>query len=250
MRIKLTPATPIRNQCLVLVGGSGDTAENLTPLTDALSQKLSNYTICSFGLSNQVEDGQNLLEVQSTELEEIFAKLSTKHNFSSYTVFSTSMGAYSTVRILNNDQFSKLIESVIFLDPADYYTSDELKFADANSEITWAGYADYLPTESVISTELKNYRGKATIHVVHHILRNYGQNNYLETNKQKRGLDNPLGYPRLSTKMIKNYYTSIPKSNQGKYLEVPNLPHAILRDGNISSNIDLVVKIVWKLLCS
>jgi hypothetical protein len=248
MKIKLTPPPPLRGKCLVIVGGSGDTAEKFSPLTDSLAKELPDYTICSFGLSSKVEEDNNLLEVQVRELEEVFDQLISQYAFVEYTIFCTSMGAYSTIRILNNPKYSELISTVIFFDPADYYTGEELKFANADSEITWSGYADYSPTQPVISSELKDYNGQATMHVVHLTVKNHGPSGYVEDVKRFRGDDSPGGHPRLNTNMVKKYYSNIPKPNLGEYLEVPNLPHALVRDGNISRNISKTTNTVKKLL--
>lgn len=248
MKFKLTPSGATRNKCLVIVGGSGDTAEKLTPLTDALAQDLPEYTVCSFGLSSRVDDGKNLLEAQAQELEQVFTELTTQYNFTVYTIFCTSMGAYSTVRILNNPKYHSLISTVIFFDPADYYTGEELKFANADSEITWSGYAEYSPKEPVISDELAGYHGKATMYVIHLTVKNHGPKGYIEDDKKSRGNDSPGGYPRLNTKMVKKYYSNIPEPNKGEYLEIPSLPHALVRDGIIANNINKVIDIVRNLL--
>lgn len=248
MKFKLTPSGATRNKCLVIVGGSGDTAEKLTPLTDTLAQDLPEYTVCSFGLSSRVDDGKNLLEAQAQELEQVFTELNSQYIFTDYVIFCTSMGSYSTVRTLNNPNYSKLISSVIFFDPADYPTSEELKFADADSEITWAGYADYSPKQPVISDELKNYTGSAKLHVIHLTVKNHGPKGYIEDDNKSRDKDSYDGHPRLNTAMVKKYYANIPKPNKGKYLEISNLPHALVRDGNIANNINKVVDIVRKLL--
>lgn len=244
MKITVYPTDPIHENCLVLVGGSGDTTEGFQPLVKKISEKLSDYSICTFSFSTQSET-ESLLDLQSSELVEVFSEITTKHNFKKIDVFCTSMGAYATIRLLNNTEYQNFINQVIMYDPADYYLS--AKFANSD-DVTWSGPLEYSPSKPVISSELSTVSGNSVVSVVHLTLRNYGVNGYLQKEFKNRGMDDPSGYPRLSTEMVKALYSKIPTAIKGEYVEQPMVPHAILRDGNIEENIHNVVDIITDIL--
>jgi len=231
-------------ECLLLVGGSGDTSEGFLPLVHLLSQKIPTTNICTFTFSSKSKT-DSILDIQAKELVEIIEKLSNELRYKSINIFSTSMGAYATIKLLSSNKYANLIDKVIFFDPADYYLS--AKFGDS-SDVTWSGSQPYQPTKVVVSNELMNVTGKVKISVVHLTLRNYGDSGYLMNDFQSRGDDNPAGYPRLSTDMVKHLYNKIPKVNQDSYVELPGVPHAIFRDGNISNNLIITVDTVVQLL--
>lgn len=231
-------------QCLLLVGGSGDTAEGFLPLVTILSQKIPATNICTFTFSAQSKT-ESILDIQAIELVEVMDKLTIKLGYKSINIFATSMGAYSTIKLLSSNKYTNLIDKVIFFDPADYYLS--AKFGDSG-DVTWSGSQKYLPTKDVISDELKHVTGKVKISVVHLTLRNYGNSGYLKNDYLDRGDYIPTGYPRLSTDMVKQLYDKIPKSNQDRYVELTEVPHALLRDGNISNNLIKTVEAVAQLL--
>lgn len=234
----------IHSRCLVLVGGSGDTAEGFLPLVEQLSQKLPSTNIITFTFSSASKT-ENILELQSRELFEVLEQISSDNHFKSIDIFETSKGAYATIKLLSSNKYSNLINKVILFDPADYYMS--AKFGESKDS-TWSGSAIYNPTSPVVSDLLSEVSGRVKISVIHLTLHNYGPSDYLENTYHKRGEDNPIGYPRLSTEMVKNMYKKIPKNNKGEYLELNDVPHAILRDGDISKNISNTVIATARLL--
>lgn len=248
MKINLLPEERKTEKCLVLVGGSGDTAEKFESLARALGEKLGGFVICTFTMSSEVGEGESLLNKQAEELREVMEQLATK--FEEIDLFCTSMGAYATVKVLGEEKYYPFIKKVIMFDPADYHVSDKFQFATPDSEITWSGYQEYEPKDKPIVEELKNYEGKAKIDVVHLVVRNHGQKGYIEKEYGDRGKDNPSGYPRLNTEMVKRFYENAPERNMGKYTEVNNLPHGFLRDGDIAKNLERVVDVVVSLISS
>lgn len=240
MNISVYPKNKNQKNCLLLVGGSGDTADGFMPLVTKLGEKLSDYSIGTFSFTSKSET-ESLLDIQSRELEEVLNQLVSEHHFSKIDIFCTSQGAYATVVVLSSHKFDESIRSVIAYDPSDHYVEGD----DLHS---WTGSQEYVPNRRVVSDELANISGSYKVNVVHLTLRNYGTSGYIEKENSKRSEDNPSGYPRLNTQMIKNFYSKIPVSNKGEYIEVSNVPHAILRDGNIPQNIDSVVDTVSKLL--
>lgn len=243
MQITIYPEVKY-SRSLVLVGGSGDTANGFLPLVELLSQKLPTTNICTFTFSTQSKT-ESIHDIQAKELTEVVDKLTVEIGYKSVDIFATSMGAYATIKLLSSNKFTDFIDKVIFFDPADYYLS--AKFGDS-SDVTWSGSQIYKPVKPTVSDELKKISSKTKISVVQLTLRNYGTSGYLKSNFQNRGEDNPTGYPRLSTEMVKQMFDKIPKINQGSYVELPEVPHAFLRDGNISNNLTKTVDIVAQLL--
>jgi hypothetical protein len=240
MKISVYPEDKINENCLLLVGGSGDTAKGFEPLVTKLIDQLVNYSICTFSFASKSEV-ENLLDIQSRELEEVLSQLVTEYHFKKIDIFCTSQGAYSTAKVLASHKFNESISSVIMYDPADYYM-------DGTNLHSWSGPQEYVPNRKVVSDDLVGILGNYKVNVVHLTLRNHGTDGYLEIEHGKRGEDNPGGYPRLSTQMVKNFFIKIPSANKGEYIEVSDVPHAILRDGNISQNIDSVANTVSTLL--
>ncbi len=188
-----------------------------------------------------------MLDLQAKELRDVMDQLYTTNQFESVDVFCTSMGAYASVKILVDMESDGLINKVIFFDPADYYLSS--RFSTLEGEDTWSGYMDYDPKEEVVSDRLKDYVGIATIHVIHLTLRNHGPNGYVEKDYRDRGKDEPSAYPRLNTKMVKKFYDNVPSRNQGEYVEMGDVPHGFMRDGNIQRNNVKVAEMIEMLLC-
>jgi hypothetical protein len=236
MKISLYPTDLVSPKCLVLVGGSGDTSEGFDPLVQAISNKLIDYSICTFNFSTSSKT-ESILDVQARELNDVMGQLTTDNRFKQIDIFATSMGAYATIKLLQNNHYSKIIRNVILYDPADYYLS--AKFADSD-DVTWSGPQQYVPKSKVISDELKEIEGKCKITVVHLTLRNYGQDGYIDNSYSDRSIDHSGGYPRLCTDMVRAMFDKIPLKNKGRYIEESNVPHAILRDGNIKANIEQV----------
>lgn len=248
MNIHLFPEGEEKGKCLLLVGGSGDTAERFTPLVSLLSKQLPQHTVCTFTMSSSCQNGESLLEKQAKELGEVMEQLKSNNKFTKFDLFCTSMGAYAAVKVLTNPTYSQLFDKVIFFDPADYYLSSS--FGSADGELTWSGYMEYVPNESLISDELKQYQGDAKIDVVHLTLRNHCFEGYIDEKYEDRGKDHSEAYPRLNTKMVKNFYENTPTNNRGTYTEVGDLPHGFIRDGDIQKNLARVADVVTELVSS
>lgn len=110
------------------------------------------------------------------------------------------------------------------------------------------GAQEFAPDKPVVSDLLTGIQGNAIVDVVHLTLQNYGAGGYLDDKFEGRGINNLAGSPRLNTTMVKGFINKTPRNNRGQYLEVGNIPHAILRDGNIDQNIQKVLNIVSTLL--
>lgn len=244
MQINISPADQKLSKCLVLVGGSGDTSEGFVPLVKKLLNKITDYAVCTFSFST-LSATESLLDIQSRELEEVFSQLISNYNFTELNIFATSMGAYAAINLLNNEIYSHIIKHVIFYDPADYYVS--AKFAGSNDS-TWSGSDMYRPNKEVISNRLKSLKSSSIISVVHLTLKNYSKSGYFDKDFTYRGVDHESGYPRLNKHMVKHFYSCIPVSNRGKYIKEASVPHAILRDGDIISNLDRVTSTIATLL--
>ena len=244
MQIFIDPANIQYSKCLVLVGGSGDTAERFKPLVTNLHTKIKDSAICTFNFSDHAE-AESLLDLQSRELEEVFSELTTNYDFKEINIFTTSMGAYATTYLLSNNKYSDIIKHVIFYDPADYYIS--AKFGDSN-DVTWSGSAEFRPNKEVVSNRLKLIDSQAKISVVHLTLRNYSKSGYIDKDFSDRGIDHEGGYPRLNKQMVKHFYHCVPVKNQAGFVKESGIPHAILRDGDIQANLDKVTTTVSTLL--
>jgi pimeloyl-ACP methyl ester carboxylesterase len=232
----ITPST----QTLVIVGGSGDTKEKLTPLALNLKPILPHHNLCTFSFSNPEE---NNLPAQIPELESIINFLLSHTPTKKIHIFATSMGAYSTCHLLINPKFVPFIRQVILFDPADYYL-------DQTQDFCWSGADDYLPKAPTNADLLNKIKSQVKIDVVHLTLKNYGPKGYLAKKYRDRGEGHQHGFPRLNTKMVKTFYTNLPPKNRGQYLEFDGIPHGFIRDGKITQNLKKTTQIIDNLLKS
>lgn len=239
MKINLSQPDNLKDKCLVLIGGVGDPAEIFEPLINKLVSPLPNHTICTFTFS-QKSNGMSLLNLQSKELEEVISQLINHHNFKKLDLWCTSMGSFATVKALLNQDYGHNISHAIFFDPADYYLDDLA--TDVEQETTWSGYQDYQPTKPTICTQMANLTSMTIVDVVHLTVRNHSIKGYIESEYSRRNGDNPVGFTRLNTQMVKSFYKHTPAVNRGKYIEINNLPHAIFRDGDVEQNLQTIVK--------
>ena len=209
-----------------------------------VSEKRPDLACCAitFSILTEVE---NALDTQAKELEEVCRELY-KDGANELNIFATSMGAYSTCLLLSNEQLSEIIKTVILFDPADYYFHQKVE--NLTSDITWAGYRDYDPKQSVVSDLLKNLSRNVTVHIIHLTMRTYTSSGYVEAKYSKRTVDHPEAYPRLSTRMIKSMYAKLPDKNKGVYQEINNVPHGFFRDGDVAQNQVIITSTVCKLL--
>lgn len=241
MQIKISKSENFHNKCLLLVGGDGDNIDVFSRLANDLDKALSNYRICSFDFSTETIGDERLLDIQAKELELLCHQLFDNHHVTNITIWCTSRGAYATSKLLASGKFNDKISHVIMYDPSNYYTG-------ISNNGTWSGYQDYLPKSQVVSDVLTNIKGNTIIDVVHLTLRNYGPKGYFESEYINRGNDNPLGFPRLNTLMVKSFYSKLPQKNKGVYLEINTIPHGFVRDGDLQKNYERVVKSIKKLI--
>ncbi len=241
MNIELSKKESHHDKCLLLVGGDGDTIDVFSRLANDLDKALSNYRICSFDFSTETTSDERLLDIQAKELELVCQQLLDNHHVANITIWCTSRGAYATSKLLAKNIFNERISHVIMFDPSDYYT----KISGLG---TWSGYQDYLPKSQVVSDVLTNIKGNTIVDVVHLTLRNYGPKGYFESEYINRGIDNPLGFHRLNTLMVKSFYSKLPQMNKGVYLEINTIPHGFVRDGDLQKNYERVVKSIKKLI--
>ena len=242
MEIKIYPSKRYTKDYLVLVGGSGDTCEKFDNLARNISTLLPSKHIVTTTMT-ETSSLSDTLRAQTDELAQIIDKLITEHDATSIDIFATSMGAYSTCHLLANPKYQNILKKVIFLDPADYYLADneDIKYA-------WTGFAKYDPTEEVVSSLLKNIQSDVVVDVVRLSIRNYGPRGYLSNNYSERGRGDLAMYPRLNVQMVKVFYSKLPENNQGKYFELPGVPHGFIRDGDIPQNISKIAEVVSSLL--
>lgn len=242
MEISLYPPRNQSPKCLVLVGGDGDTIDVFAPLTQKISSKLPNHQICTFNFTTESQ-GESILDINTRELTFVFDQLITKHGIKTIDIWCTSRGAYPTVKLLQNEKYAKYLRRVIMYDPADYYLSE----TDLHS---WSGSMDYNPSRRVVSDDFAHVKGGCIVDVVYLTLRNYGHDGYIQSEYIDRGLDDPLGFPRLNTSMVKSFYAKLPLKNRGKYLEDPVVPHGFVRDGDVELNYKRIVNLVADILSS
>lgn len=237
MKLILNPPNTKNEKCLVLIGGVGDPAEIFEPLVAKLASRLPDHTICTFTFSQKSSD-ISLLNLQSNELSEVLNQLIIHHDFKTLDLWCTSMGSYATVNVLIDPTYSKHVTHAIFFDPADYYLDDLAM--DVEQETTCSGYQDYHPTSPTISTQMSKLASKTIVDVVHLSVRNHGRSGYIEAEYSRRNIDNPTGFTRLNTRMVKSFYNNTPLINRGRYLEINKLPHAIFRDGDVEYNLQTI----------
>lgn len=243
MKINLLSPNKNASKCLVLVGGHGDTVEVLSPLAHSISALLLDHQVCTFDFSTDHTESESVLDIQARELEQVFGQLSDLFGHKSISIWCTSQGAYATTKLLVQNNFVAYISKVVMYDPADYYLS-------SRGIGSWTGFETYLPTARVVSDELVRLSGDYKVNVVHLPLRNHGPNGYLESEYLDRGKDDAHGYPRLNTQMVKSFYSKLPASNQGKYLEDSLVPHGFVRDGDLQKNLKRVATIAVQLISS
>ncbi len=241
MQFDFYPSKEGSSSCLILVGGTGDTKERYASLAVLLNQALPSISICATTLTEK-PSLQETLTLQQEELVEVCHELADKHQVDSIHIYATSMGAYSTCFLLANTEYSNKLRQVIFYDPADYYLDNN------SEEYTWTGFAEYSPGRAVVSSLLKNVSGRALVHVVHLTLRNYGPSGYSTGNYVERGRAEASLFPRLNSKMVKTFYTNLPEKNRGEYLEVNDVPHGFIGDGDIPQNLGKITATVESLL--
>ncbi len=227
---------------LIIVGGSDDDRFTFKSLAKKLLKNGESSNIITFSFKGTEENISLPLKQQIEDLKTIL-KWVLKRYQGNITIICTSMGAYSTSHVLVESEFNKRLNSAIFIDPADYYLSKDMK-SDGGG--TWNGLNKYQPKEITASSLLNNLDSKTKIHVINFTLRNYTKNGYVK--KDIRHIDNKAYYQRLNNNMVKSFYNNTPKNNRGEYIEDNTIPHAFNRDGNIENNVISLTKLIQKIL--
>lgn len=235
-------ADSLTRNVIVLVGGYGDDKDTFNPLVTALKKELPNSdTLVTFSFSSK-EGCVPTFTNQINDLRLFLKHLLKETAVETFTIICTSDGAVSSTYALFDPDLKDKINKVIYLDPAIYYTSS----LDQEPDFIWHGFVEYAPEEEVIGDLFGEYEFDATLDVVHLIIKNYNPTGYAE-DLRDRGEDNPKMHTRLSTNMVESFYMSIPDKTKGKYIELNGVPHAFMRDGDVESNIEELVKLLIKL---
>lgn len=231
------------DETLIYVGGSADTKDTVIELVENLLIKNVDRNIVTFSFRGYEEKDYQPLQQQVIDLMEILNW--TINNLSSKIILvATSMGVYSTVFAVTNSEYNQNnIQKAIFIDPADYYTSGSNIVCLCN---TWSGCEKFAPTKEIASDLLKGDLCNLKVDVVNFTIRNYTKDGYVD--EKFRGTDNPKCFKRLNAEMVKRFYFNVEVKNRGKYLEVNNIPHAFVRDGNVKENIKNLASILVRIL--
>lgn len=228
--------------CLIFVGGSGDTKDTFDGLVSKALEKLK-YDILTFSFAGIEEGIYYTLNRQSDDLKVVLDYLIELKRYKELILVCTSDGAFSASFALGEVKYSSLISNAIFLDPADYCLTE----GDSSPwNHIWPGYVAYQPNSPVASDLLRTLTSNTKVHVVNFMLRNYGPNGYCSNDE--RGSDHQDMFSRLNNSMVKAFYLKAPDNNKGQYIEDTVLPHAFVRDGNVSSNELRVVELLQEIL--
>jgi pimeloyl-ACP methyl ester carboxylesterase len=233
------------NKTIVFIGGDGNTRNTWTKIIELIQKNNSGINCVSFSFSGREDDENYSLRQQLFDLSAVIEYLIIGKGIKDFTLFATSEGTYSTCLFIGVSKYSENIKSIIFFDPADYHLFPDFY---KQSDYIWNGPNKFNPKGNLASDFLPVISPKTKVHVIRLTLRNYGKQGYLVKDNKSRDLDNPNGYPRLNTEMVKGFYAKTPNASRGKYIEQPDIPHAINRDGNIEKNNQTVAKLLLKLL--
>jgi pimeloyl-ACP methyl ester carboxylesterase len=227
---------------LLIVGGSGDTRRTLAPLAVRLARNDAGYDVATFSFRGMETGRSYPLRQQVTDLQEVLEYLAA-HIKKDITILCTSKGAYSTCFALASDKNNAHIAKAIFLDPADYeMTTDR----EAGGAETLSGPDPYIFNSNTASSLLGQINADVIIDVMRLTIRNFGPDGYPDPSQ--RGQDNPQLYPRLNAQMVATFYERTPAPNRGQYVEVPGVPHAFGRDGDIPKNIEALYAAILSLI--
>lgn len=232
-----------KERVLIMVGGDGDTRENLSRIASLIQKDFESLNVITFSYRGVEEKDELGLDQPVTDLREVINYSIGELGFREIIIFATSFGAFPTCHIIVDEDFSESIREVIFFDPADYYLKNHF---EKRGKSCWKGYEKYPRNEKVVSDLLKDISTNVKISVVNLTIRNYTKNGYVP--EEERGQDHPGEYPRLSDDMVKAFWEKTPERNRKKYMEDNTVPHAIIRDGDIEYNAKRTVEIVKELL--
>ncbi|MBI2357025.1 hypothetical protein HYV12_03190 [Candidatus Dojkabacteria bacterium] len=227
---------------IIFIGGDGDTKDTYLELGKKISDSLK-QDLLLFSFRGR-ESGKSDTPTQLiSDLEELVAYINRTYRYNSISLISTSSGSIPMTYVLANQSLSKHFKQAVYLDPADYYTTQEGLSIHPD---TWTGIEEYNPRYETVSTMMKQISSGVKVYVVNFTIRNTEGDRYVEV--ERRGLDNPNKYTRLNNDMVKSFYSNTPERNRGEYIEESTLPHAFERDGNISKNEEKILEIL-KLTC-
>jgi len=235
------------DQVVIIVGGSGDTRTNFIDLAEALIKAKLPSNIANFSFRGREENiGYNLGQ-QVLDLEEVIKYLMTKKGNKGIKLVCTSQGAYSTTWIASTTKYAPFISDIVYLDPADYHLIPDFNL-DSKADMTWSGFEDFKPRSNTAANLLNGLGPSTQVSVIHFKLRNHGPEGYSSPLYSERGIDTEEMFPRLNRDMVKNFYDNTPSNNSKTYFEIPGLPHAFLRDGDIAKNTEKIVEVILECL--
>lgn len=231
-----------KHKLIIIVGGWGDTRNEFLNIVTLLVNKGINESFTTFSFRGYEDKKYRPLLQQSKDLKEVVEYFIGKKNITEIKLINTSDGAVSSTYLLFSDDFGDSINKAIYLDPADYYQESIGKLTE--DIFIWPGFKKFEPTKKVVADLLTKVKSDVMVDVVNFTLRNYGPDGY----SPHPSVDNPNYFPRLNNDMVRNFYEKTPKKNRGKYMEIPGIPHAFLRDGNVKENEIKVADLIFKLV--
>lgn len=227
---------------IVFCGGIGDTKEAFHNLATDLS-KNHDLNSCAWDYSIEYRKEANLdVESISKGIRKLLRELE-KIGYKEFTIWGTSLGAVPTVlSVVSTDSN---IKSLIFIDPADYYTDPE-EFRKHPK--TWDGGEKYNPISQTLSNLLSQVKGDTKVNVVHFGLKNCKNKGYIDEKHEDRGRAYEDGIPRLNRDMAMSFYTSTPEKNRGEFIDDNILPHGIFNYGDIKKNQERLVELTLEFI--
>jgi hypothetical protein len=231
---------------LIFVGGDGDGKNKFDPIIKRLFSKGYQSNILTYTYRGLDEGEQTSLNQKTIDLEEVLDFAQNKLGTKTIKLFCTSMGSWATVKVIINKRYNKFITDVFLLDPCDYYQKESA--IDTEIAYHWKGYENYKPEGPVLSDHMKGITSDVRVRVVSLIVRNYSRNGYNSDKSLERGKTTDGFYPRLNIEMVKAFYAKTPDKNKGGFVELDNLPHAFMRDGDVHDNVQRISKLILQYL--
>lgn len=225
---------------VVFIPGTGDGTEMQYNFWRSLLDKIDNnhhdyLFIDSTFIFNGDHKTQELIDHNRKSIAVILEQYHTIR------IFASSMGAYVSTFLVEDELINKKLTRLILLDPADYPLSQVAVLLDQTT--TWSGYKEFNPVEPVSAIKMREIED-IVIDVAYFTLRNYSKDGYIDKDYKDRRGDHVGGVTRLSKEMVRNFYENVQMQNRGYFIEVPNLPHGFERDGDIEENKRRLVELI------
>ena len=229
------------NALILFIPGHPGSKREFEGVIKLLLRKIKDWSFITFSFRGFDTGKAYPINRQVSDLNELLEFIVQDVSPAKIALIGTSSGAVSVTSVLSSGKFSELIAKVLYIDPADFYLRD----LDKTEEMfIWSGPNAFKPDGEVTADLLAQINSDVSINVVGFTLRNYGRAGYSDN----RIKDDPGLYPRLNQTMVRNFFNKIPKKNKGKYIEVNNIPHAFIRDGNVLENEKNVADLILKCL--